>query len=264
LSRQSFIFGLIVVATVHSLLVMLWVMPANPFRDAVGEERLSGYINPYFEQSWSVFAPTPRRGGENVLIRAYVGDVKKLDGKLTPWFDITSDEDARTEYLVNPSRIHSATRRLGGNINSAMGGFNGVQRELVTANYIETPIDKLRDALNKAGNVGPAGDPNIKSYMENDRMLTRFATMYATARWGKGVTLVQFRVGHRTVPPYAQRNSVKLEDVPFTYFVFGLRKAMPGNHDAQTSFDSYVKRAPSSDRSKWVPIKSLEPQKDKE
>lgn len=258
-SRRSIILGLLFLAAVHSFLVMLWVMPTNPFRDAVGAQNLSNYINPYFEQSWSVFAPVPRRGGENVVIRAYIGDITKLDGKLTPWYDVTTDEDSRTKYLVNPSRFHSATRRLGGNINSAIGGFNNVQRRLVTGNYVVTPLSELGKNLSKANTAGVVGLANVQEYIRNEDMLSRYATMYATARWGKGVTMVQFRVGHRFVPAYAVRNDVNFLDVPFSYYVFGLRKAMPGNADAQAAFDGYVEKAPASDRKKWIPIKTLQP-----
>ena len=114
--RRAVMAGIAVLALVHSALVMVWVMPTNPIRDAIGADRLAGYINNGivpFEQSWSVFAPTPRRAGENVQVRAYNGET----GTTTDWFDITADEDERIRYLPNPSRVHSVTRRLAGGAN---------------------------------------------------------------------------------------------------------------------------------------------------
>lgn len=244
--RRSIILALVAVAVVHSFLVMLWVMPVNPFRDAVGEKRLNSYINNDvfpFEQSWSVFAPTPRRGGENVVIRAFIGKPGSKTGHLTDWFDITADEDQRIKYLVNPSRFHSATRRLGGNVNAAMAQFSLTQKRLVAANFVTTPRKELATYLYKTNTRGDAGKLNIIGYLRNDEMLTRYGTMYATARWGKGVSLVEFRVGHRTVPNYSLRTKVNFLDVPFTYYLVGWRAAMPGNHDAQAAFDGYVKKA---------------------
>lgn len=246
-SRRSAILVLVVLAAFHSLLVMLWVMPENPFRDAVGNQRLASYINPYFEQSWSVFAPTPRRGGENVIIRGYIGKPFSHTGKVTPWYDVTADEDARIKYLANPSRFHSATRRLGGNINSSMAQFNATQQQLVAANFVKTPRSRLGELLNQTNKVGAAGQVNTIGYLNNDEMLTRFGTMYARARWGKGVTMVEFRVGHRSVPNFSVRNEVDFRDVPFSYYLIGWRIAMPGNADAQNAFDGYVKKAPPSD-----------------
>ena len=227
---------------VHSFLVMVWVMPVNPIRDAVGQQRLATYINPYFEQSWSVFAPVPRRGGENVLIRA------SIDGKVTEWYDVTADEDRRIKFLVNPSRIHTATRRLGGNLNTAMANYGSDELRIIVGAYVETPRSQLASSLLAVNRKGVAGEANTSLYLRNDEMLTQFTTMYATARWGKGATMVQFRVGHRSVPNYSVRKDTNFLDVPFTYYSFGWRKAMPGNRDAQEAFDDYVNRAPTSTR----------------
>lgn len=247
-ARRGLIWTLAVLAAVHSVLIMIWVMPDNPLRAAVGPERLSSYINPYFEQSWSIFAPTPLRGGENVQIRAYVGDYKAGTGKATQWYDITAKEDDKIEYLLNPSRIHSATRRLGGDMNSLVIKLNKNQRLLVQGDYVGSPRTDLRRTdlgksdlrrdLLKASTGGSAG--TIAPYLRTDEMLTRFVTLYATARWGKNVTEIQFRVGHRFVPNYSVRNDVKFLDVPFAYSRFGWREAMPVNSDAQTAFDAYV------------------------
>jgi hypothetical protein len=253
IGRRLVIVAIGVVFAVHTFLVTLWVMPRNPYWDAVGNDNLSEYINnDYFpfEQSWSVFAPVPRRGGENVKVRAYYGKPDEPDTRVTEWFDITGDEDKRIKYLVNPSRFHSATRRLGGNINSTVGQFNDKQRLLIAGALYTSPRSKLGDLLKQSNTKGLAGQVNIDQYIDNDEMLTRFGTMYATARWGKGVTAVEFQVGHRSVPNYTKRNKVNFLDVPFTYYRVGIRRAMPGNADAQAAFDGYVHKAPAAKSTK--------------
>lgn len=245
--RRSVVWLLTAVALVHSVLIMLWVMPDNPTRQAVGAERLASYINPYFEQSWSVFAPTPRRGGENVVIRAYVGDPDKPeDAKVSPWFDITADEDARIKYLANPSRIHSATRRVGGNLNATIAGFTPQQTTLIRGNYVQDPVSVLSKRLREINRAGPAGVARVKEFDTNQEIMTRFVSMYAKARWGKDVTLVQMRVGHRSVPNFNVRHDQKFLDVPFTYYVFGWRNVIAAPADAQAAFDKYVEKAPRS------------------
>ncbi|MGZ5366600.1 DUF5819 family protein [Aeromicrobium sp.] len=244
-SRRVVILVIAVLAALHSFLVMIWVMPENPIRDAVGRERLSSYINPYFEQSWSVFAPTPKKGGESVVIRAFIGKPGSKDGKVTEWYDITAEEDARVEYLVNPSRFHSATHRLGNSVNTAMAKYTPVQRRVVGANFVKTPRSELRKLLLQTNRAGVVGQQAVLAYLQQDEMLTRFGTMYATTRWGKGVSMVEFKVGHRNVPNFSQRNEIDFRDVPFTYYLIGWRKAMPGGSDAQTAFDGYVKKAPA-------------------
>ncbi|WP_423852963.1 DUF5819 family protein [Aeromicrobium sp.] len=251
--RKLVVVGIGVMFAIHTFLVTVWVMPANPFRDAVGGQNLMSYINNGilpFEQSWSVFAPTPRRGGENVKVRAYIGEPGSKTGRVTNWYDVTADEDQRIKYLVNPARIHSATRRLGGNINSSVAQFSPQQRTVIGASFITTPRTELKKMLLADNTKGLAGQINIGSYLDNDEMLTRFGTMYATARWGKGVTAVEFKVGHRSVPNYSKRNDIDFKDVPFTYYDIGVRKAIPGNADAQAAFDGYVRKAPEESATK--------------
>jgi hypothetical protein len=219
--------GIAVLALVHSVLVAVWVMPTNPIRDAIGAGRLDAYINNGivpFEQSWSVFAPEPRRAGENVQVRAYDGET----GTTTDWFDITADEDDRVRHLPNPSRIHAVTRRLGGRANEQLADLTATQLDLISS---DTP--SRREMLQRLPNA----------YVDVDEMLTRFGTMYAIARWGGGVTMVQVKIGHRRVPVFANRHRADFLEVPFTYRTLGWRKTLRGDAGAQAAFDKYVESA---------------------
>ena len=226
--RRAVVVGIAVVAVVHSVLVMVWVMPTNPIRDALGPDRVARYINNGivpFEQSWSVFAPTPRRGDENVQVRAYNGET----GTTTDWFDITAHEDDRIRHVPNPSRIHAVTRRLGGGANEQLADLTASQLDLVSS---DTP--SRREMIRRLPD----------DYVDIDEMLTRFGTMYAIARWGDGVTMVQIKVGHRRVPTFTKRHRIEFLDVPFTYRTLGWRTALRGDAGAQAAFDDYVERAP--------------------
>jgi hypothetical protein len=225
--RRAVVGGIAVIAVVHSILVMLWVMPTNPIRDAIGNQRVERYIDNGvvpFEQNWSVFAPTPRRAGESVSVRAYLGET----GTTTHWFDITADEDKRIRHVMNPSRIHVVTRRLGGDANELLADLSDAQRDLVAS---DTPSH--REMTRRL-----PGD-----YVVVDDMLTRFVTMYAIGRWGDGVSRVQARIGHRLVPAFARRHRVDFQDVPFTDQTLGWRRAVRGDAAAQAAFDGYVYRA---------------------
>ena len=228
--RRAVVLAIAVVLTVHSVLVLMWVMPSNPIRDAIGPRLVERYIGNAlvpFEQNWSVFAPTPRRAGENVLVRAYFGET----GRTTAWFDITADEDDRARPLVAPSRIHTVTRRLGGDANDQLGELTDAQLAVVRT---DAP---LRAKLHRLPS----------DYLVVDDMLTRFASLYAAARWGVGISKVQVRVGHRFVPAYADRHRVDFENVPFTYQTLGWRKVVPGGAAAQAAFDGYVERTRRAD-----------------
>ena len=228
--RRAIVLGIVLAFAVHSVLIMVWVMPTNPIRDAIGPGRVDAYVNNEvvpFEQSWSVFAPTPRRGGENVHVRAYDGET----GTTTDWYDITADEDERILHVPNPSRIHAVTRRLGGEVNEELPDLTDTQLDLISS-----------DAPSRGELVRRLPDDLVRV----DEMLTRFASMYAVARWGDRVSMVQVRVGHRSVPAFAKRDRVEFADVPFTYRTIGWRDAVHGGAAAQAAFDGYVDHAPKA------------------
>ncbi|MEJ7636332.1 DUF5819 family protein [Aeromicrobium sp.] len=240
-SRRTFAWILGLLIAVHSFLVLLWVAPVNPMRDAVGNERLTTYINKgHFEQSWSVFAPTPRRLSDTIRLRALVKDPKTGQVSRTEWVDVTALVTRKIKYDITPPRVEEATRRLGSRINAAMFKFNQDQKLLVQGSYITTSTDELAKAMLAAKGTGAGDVAEINAYILYDEMLTRFASMYTEATFGGKVTQIQYKVGYQAVPPYAQRNTVKVSDVRVTNWDFGWRKAIPGTKDAQRAFDGYV------------------------
>ena len=230
---------LALVAIGHSCLVGLWALPDNPVRDTVGQYRLSAYANPWFEQSWSVFAPTPRRADESLAIRAIRVDPESGVKQVTKWFDITGHDDKWSIFSVNPARMESATHRLAGNINTATAGFNLAQQDLVQKGVVDSSKPFLKEALLDPA-VGPAAaEPSkVGVYLRNDLMVVRFATMYAESRWGGRIEQIQYRVGHREVPPYARRADFAF--VEGDVKTFGWRNAIAGSRDAQAGFDAYA------------------------
>ena len=240
-TRRGAAWLLALLALVHTFLIFLWVAPVNPMRDAVGNARLTSYINPYFEQSWSVFAPTPRRISDSIRIRAVVEDPKTGQETRTEWVDVTTLVTRKIKYDITPARIEEATRRIGARINSNMFKFNDEQKLLVQGGYLTTSTDKLAEALLAAKGDGQGDANEINAYILYDDMLVRFATMYAQAAWDGKVTQIQYKVGYQAVPAYAQHNNVKVNDVRVTWWDFGWRKARPGSSSAQKAFDSYVK-----------------------
>ena len=226
MGRRVAVLAIALVFAIHSVLVLVWIMPTNPIREAIGPRVVEHYIENEivpFEQDWSVFAPIPRRAGENVLVRAYLGET----GKTTAWFDITGDDDRQIRHLLTPSRIHPVTRRLGGEANDQLAELTDQQLDLVRS---DTPTRATMERL-----------PD--DYVVIDDMLTRFASLYAGARWGDGVSQVEVRVGHRLVPPFAKRHRVDFRDVPFTYVTLGWRTVVRGDAAARAAFDGYVVKA---------------------
>lgn len=235
--QRHLVLGLAVLAVVHSVLLVLWLAPSGPLRDTVGNARLTTYVNPYFQQSWSALEPNAQFVDEAFKLRAHIKDETTGKDRVTKWVDVTAAENGALRHGVSPARVHVMARRLATNLNGAMFGLTAKQRKLVKTNYITTAPNVLKRRLNAVD-----ARPAVTSYMVYDQMATQFASMYAKARFGGEILEVQYLIGRRTVPKFDARGSKKLSDVPFDWFAFGYRKAYQGTFEAQSAFDSYVKK----------------------
>ena len=236
---------------VHSFLVMLWVMPANPIRLSVGEDRVEAYIvNPVmpFDQTWAVFAPNPKSAEEVVEVRAFLGNPATGVGKLTDWYPITDVHDARARFLITPPRAHMIPRRIVSSMLRVSSGFTQAQRQILEEGFDAQTLPTLRKALVKGNTRGEVGRLAIDEYLRHEVTMRRYFTLYSRARWGPGVTLVQVRYGYRQAPKFADRHEKSMADADVTLTTLGFRPiADVDRGDAQQVFDRYVDKAPPDD-----------------
>lgn len=225
-------------AALHSALLVLWLSPTNPVRDAFGGNNLAAYVDPYFQQSWADLEPSAQYVDESFRMRANVEDLETGKNHVTRWLDVTASEQAALRHAVPQARVHIIARRLATNLNGAMFSLSGEQRRLVTANYIQTPISTLERRLLDAGSDAAA----VQNYLAYDRMAVRFATLYADALWDGKILEVQYLIGRRTVPAFAERDQSKVGDVRYSWFAFGYRAASRGSNEARAAFDSYLRK----------------------
>ena len=231
--RRSVILGLAVLAIVHSVVVALWLAPSGPVRQTAGSSGLSSYVDPYFRQGWSNLQPSSQQVDETLLVRARIASGDGLPAT-TDWVDVASDQTADRRYTLTPSRSDLSARRLATNLNAAMFRLDEDDQGLVADDYATRSLAVLRDALEAAG----VDDSAIDVYMVNDQMATRFASLYAQARWDGEVVEVQYRSGYRRVP--TRSGDVRIQDVDFTWFDHGWRKFYRGPTDARTTFRDWV------------------------
>lgn len=228
--RTTFVLVLAGLALVHTVLVAVWLAPSGPVRDAVGGSRLSGYVDPYFRQSWTSLDPSAQRGDEALWVRARV----QQGGNrvtTTPWLDVTKVGLARTRGDVAPARVHLAGRRLATNLNHAMLGLGAAGRRV--ALQPSGHASDLRGALLASG--APA--PDASTYLDLDTMTTRLASLYTQAYTDRQVVQVQYRVGRRTAPPHEDRGTApRVDSVPFTWLDAGWRPVERGSEEARAAF----------------------------
>ncbi|NRQ51255.1 DUF5819 family protein [Aeromicrobium stalagmiti] len=235
--QRRLVVLLALAAVAHSVVIAFWLSPQSPVRSLFGSKNLTTYVNPYFEQSWSELAPNAQFVDESFSLRAQVKDDETGKITMSEWVDVTAVEDDSLRHDVDPARAHLMARKLATNLNGAMYGLNAKQRALVRESYTREPIAQLGPRLLGAGNDRLGA---VETYVAYDVMATRFASMYAKARFDGRILKVQYLVGRRTVPPAADRGTTTVRDKDFNYFRFGFRRGYDASFEAQTAFDDYV------------------------
>lgn len=174
--------------TFHFGMTLLYLTPTNPIRMAMTVP-MEGYMLPWFEQRWELFAPAPVGATRYLLVACRTDD----DEADPPWHDVSSALlDAKYRYRVTPAD------RLQRAVQAATGMIFPPKRPLV---------DKMR---------GRPEDfqEDLSRFEKNDghrrqlgqRMLARLASADCDHRLGQGrTTAVRARIVLRDAPPYSRR-----------------------------------------------------------
>lgn len=229
---------LLVVVVVHSAILALWLAPSSPIREAAGDRRLASYVDPYFQQGRDVVGVSDQKVDESFSIRAFVVPDGQEAGADTEWIDLTALDNRANRHDLTASRVHVIARRLATNLNLAMFNLNEGQRKVVRELDVDNLPSEVTATLEGLGDDAEA----VRFFQAYDQMATQFASLYAESRWEGNIVQVEFRVGRRTVPPFADRKKTSLGDIPFRYFGFGWRQTFRGSAEARATFDSYVKK----------------------
>jgi hypothetical protein len=95
LRRSAWLRGaavvLALVLSFHFAATALWVSPAAPLYDALAPV-LNPYMQPFFQQGWSLFAPNPPEGDHTFLLRARWTDHSTGQLRTSDWVDVTAGE----------------------------------------------------------------------------------------------------------------------------------------------------------------------------
>ena len=151
----------------------------------------SGYINPYLQQDYRIFAPNPANSDRNLWLRAWV---ETPDGErvTTKWVDATSIELAEParRVLRKQLSIQAALRLM-----STYFDMSTAQREVAEQNFHEDEdLTPLQDALIEADD---SLDSEARAFIRASNFATSYATQAAKALWSDDgeVIAVQTRSG---------------------------------------------------------------------
>ena len=90
---------------IHTVLVATWVAPSNQISQAIGHDRLTNYIQPFFTQNWSIFAPNPWSTDVIFEVRAAVTDPQTGEVATTDWANLTAGENIRPMECLSASKL---------------------------------------------------------------------------------------------------------------------------------------------------------------
>ncbi len=217
--RSAWIRGaavvLALVLSFHFAATALWVSPADPMYDAVAPV-LNPYMQPFFQQGWSLFAPNPYPGDYTFLLRARWADRSTRQLRTSDWVDATAPEwDGILHNPLHP-RSDLYTEELSEVLADDQGDLLDSQTSIVERDYSHSGWHRL--LADQSAQQG--GDSDwLESYVSDERMAAAFATQFAYALWGPDVEAVQIRLKYTPVPNFADRADKDAQpESSFTYY----------------------------------------------
>ncbi|MCX4583770.1 DUF5819 family protein [Streptomyces sp. NBC_01481] len=163
---------------------------------------ISGYLDPYFTQNWSLFAPEPVKNDEGIVARA-----KCADGSVTDYYDVTGPLIKETQDdRFFPSRVPRLVSTGIRQLNDSDDLLLRLRQKQESKN---TEDSKAKDGKGKRDI--PLTPFEERQHEDAERSLSRFALtkMGNVCPDGTGPTAVQARMYVKTLPPWSQRNNSK-------------------------------------------------------
>ena len=99
---------LVLVSLLHVVFLFLHVAPANPISQRYARQ-IQGWVYPFFEQNWRLFAPEPESSVPQIsarTVRTSAGGSQQVSG----WFDLTAVDNAGV--LHDPFPSHTTQNML--------------------------------------------------------------------------------------------------------------------------------------------------------
>jgi len=175
---------------------------------------ISSYLEPYFTQNWSLFAPNPTKDNEGIIARG-----RCSDGSVTDFYDVTGPLIKETqEDRFFPSRT---VRLVSNGINQLNDSDDLLLRLRQKEEVKNTDDPEAKDGKHKR--VIPLTPYEKRQHEDAERSLSRFSLtqMHDVCPDGTAPAAVQVRMYIKTLPPWSQRKNpeakskVDLYDLPW-------------------------------------------------
>lgn len=222
---------------IHTVLVATWVAPSNQISQAIGHDRLTNYIQPFFTQNWSIFAPNPWSTDVIFEVRAAVADPQTGEVATTDWANLTAGENTSVLWNVSAPRTAHLTRRTVDSLHSARDEMTDGQLDWIETDFQQVPLDDLETALLNEDN-----DETwyIDEYMAQEVAAVYIATAYAQHTWDGEIQAIQISTGTREVPDYEDRHTETLDEVEPDWYYYGWRQPAELTDEELELFTQYL------------------------
>lgn len=240
--RSCFIAVVVAIVAVHLIAVTLAALPPNRFSDAARDQ--TGYLDPYFNQNWRLFAPNPISEDRNLLFQgAYID----ADGRMarTSWVDWTDVELDLVRHQLIGGRAGYVTNKLVSPLRSRMSALDVSQQLVVTSASQTAPPTWTELSRELEG----AGTPRTRllGFLRYERAATQLGTDVLQARFPDvDLTAVRYSVRRQSVVPFdaragtakerAARRPTAVEDIG------GWRRPTPGSSAERSAVQDFDRR----------------------
>lgn len=213
----------VVLIATHSTAIFLWIAPSNPVSKAVNKP-LRHYVQAWFQQAWSLFAPNPISVANYLEVRAVSPDMEEEE-----WISASDVELQGLHHNLLPTNAVNITHEVARNTYNAIDKLPKEDSKIFSWHYHSDAWERIESEItgNNASTVG------LEKALDQDRAVTAYATQFLLA---KGVLsendLVQYRITKVKVPSFNNRLTKESEET--VVFTSGRRPqtVLPGQDSA--------------------------------
>src|SRR5690625_5152928 len=210
----------------------LWVGPSNAAKESL-RDPLTAYMQPMFQQNWSLFAPAPVSITYAVEVRGWSTDDEgddEGDAHPTAWVDATAAEMSTLTHTLFPPRVNRVSRNLARTMRNLHVELSDAEHLVLGEHFDDGGWSDLRDRLDDVEE--PSDRALIDDVLQLDRTMTAYATQVATAHWPeREFTQVQVQIVEHPAAQYGTTTE------PETHHrLFGRRPLVRFDHQDEHGF----------------------------
>lgn len=225
-AKPVFTVLLLLVLVVHIGAMFLWIAPSNALSKALSKP-LTQYALPWFQQSWSLFAPNPIDAAYYLEVRAVPEGLSE-----TEWVSASDVELSALHHNPLPPTATNVSNKLATGLHDSLQPLQETEREVLGWNFHHDVWTRIPQEIEKAG-ASPS--PSLQHSLDLDQAITAYATQFLKAQGLiEDTDLVQYRISKYSVRAFDVRETT--DNSEQIVFVSGRRSQEVLPHQDEQGF----------------------------